>query len=217
MEHYTLNLKTARKRKGLTQQQVADFIGISQNNYSYWENGKVKIDNISLQRLSELFGVSVDYLLGRENHTTIDTTPRAAKIKDLAIKDEVELNDFYPVPLLGSVVAGVPIESQEDLEGYVYISFKPKEEYFALRVHGESMINAGIRDNSILIVHKQAYANCGDIVVAMLNGEQTVKRFKMYGDNIFLMPENPAFEPIPILKGADFLILGKVVEVRMAL
>lgn len=217
MEHYTLNLKTARKRKGLTQQQVADFIGISQNNYSYWENGKVKIDNISLQRLSELFGVSVDYLLGRENHTTIDTTPRAAKIKDLAIKDEVELNDFYPVPLLGSVVAGVPIESQEDLEGYVYISFKPKEEYFALRVHGESMINAGIRDNSILIVHKQAYANCGDIVVAMLNGEQTVKRFKMYGDNIFLMPENPAFEPIPVLKGADFLILGKVVEVRMAL
>lgn len=217
MEHYTLNLKTARKRKGLTQQQVADFIGISQNNYSYWENGKVKIDNISLQRLSELFGVSVDYLLGRENHTTIDTTPRAAKIKDLAIKDEVELNDFYPVPLLGSVVAGIPIEAQEDLEGYVYISFKPKEEYFALRVHGESMINAGIRDNSILIVHKQAYANCGDIVVAMLNGEQTVKRFKMYGDNIFLMPENPAFEPIPILKGADFLILGKVVEVRMAL
>ena len=217
MEHYTLNLKTARKRKGLTQQQVADFIGISQNNYSYWENGKVKIVNISLQRLSELFGVSVDYLLGRENHTTIDTTPRAAKIKDLAIKDEVELNDFYPVPLLGSVVAGIPIEAQEDLEGYVYISFKPKEEYFALRVHGESMINAGIRDNSILIVHKQPYANCGDIVVAMLNGEQTVKRFKMYGDNIFLMPENPAFEPIPVLKGADFLILGKVVEVRMAL
>ena len=217
MEQYRLNLKAARKSKGLTQQQVADFIGISQNNYSYWENGKVKIDNVSLQRLSNLFDVSVDFLLGRETHTSIDTTPKAVKIKDLVIKDEVEINDFYPIPLLGSVVAGVPIEAQEDLEGYVYISFKPKEEYFALRVHGESMINAGIRDNSILIVHKQPYANCGDIVVAMLNGEQTVKRFKMYGDNIFLMPENPAFEPIPVLKGADFLILGKVVEVRMAL
>ena len=217
MEQYRLNLKAARKSKGLTQQQVADFIGISQNNYSYWENGKVKIDNVSLQRLSNLFDVSVDFLLGRETHTSIDTTPKAVKIKALVIKDEVEINDFYPIPLLGSVVAGVPIEAQEDLEGYVYISFKPKEEYFALRVHGESMINAGIRDNSILIVHKQPYANCGDIVVAMLNGEQTVKRFKMYGDNIFLMPENPAFEPIPVLKGADFLILGKVVEVRMAL
>lgn len=217
MEQYRLNLKAARKSKGLTQQQVADFIGISQNNYSYWENGKVKIDNVSLQRLSNLFDVSVDFLLGRETHTSIDTTPKAVKIKDLVIKDEVEINDFYPIPLLGSVVAGVPIEAQEDLEGYVYISFRPKEEYFALRVHGDSMINAGIRDNSILIVHKQPYATCGDIVVAMLNGEQTVKRFKMYGENIFLMPENPDYEPIPILKGADFLILGKVVEVRMTL
>ena len=217
MEQYRLNLKAARKSKGLTQQQVADFIGISQNNYSYWENGKVKIDNVSLQRLSNLFDVSVDFLLGRETHTSIDTTSKAVKIKDLVIKDEVEINDFYPIPLLGSVVAGVPIEAQEDLEGYVYISFRPKEEYFALRVHGDSMINAGIRDNSILIVHKQPYATCGDIVVAMLNGEQTVKRFKMYGDNIFLMPENPEFEPIPVLKGADFLILGKVVEVRMTL
>ena len=217
MEQYRLNLKAARKSKGLTQQQVADFIGISQNNYSYWENGKVKIDNVSLQRLSNLFDVSVDFLLGRETHTSIDTTPKAVKIKDLVIKDEVEINDFYPIPLLGSVVAGVPIEAQEDLEGYVYISFHPKEEYFALRVHGDSMINAGIRDNSILIVHKQPYATCGDIVVAMLNGEQTVKRFKMYGENIFLMPENPEFEPIPVLKGADFLILGKVVEVRMTL
>ena len=217
MEQYRLNLKAARKSKGLTQQQVADFIGISQNNYSYWENGKVKIDNVSLQRFSNLFDVSVDFLLGRETHTSIDTTSKAVKIKDLVIKDEVEINDFYPIPLLGSVVAGVPIEAQEDLEGYVYISFRPKEEYFALRVHGDSMINAGIRDNSILIVHKQPYATCGDIDVAMLNGEQTVKRFKMYGDNIFLMPENPEFEPIPVLKGADFLILGKVVEVRMTL
>ena len=59
-------LKELRKRKGLTQTQVAQYIGISQNNYSYWENGKVKIDNDSLQKLADLFDVSVDYLLGRE-------------------------------------------------------------------------------------------------------------------------------------------------------
>ena len=203
---FTLRLKEARKAAGLTQQQVAKLIGISQNNYSYWENGKVKIDNVSLQRLSEIFGVSVDYLLGREETKT--TAP---------IKDEVEFNDIYAIPLLGRVVAGVPLESQENLEGYIYIGYKPKEEYFALRVRGDSMINAGIRDKSILVVHKQAYAENGDVVVALLNGEQTVKRFKIYGDNMFLMPENPVYEPIPIMKGADFLILGKVVEVRMTL
>lgn len=93
----------------------------------------------------------------------------------------------------------------------------PKEEYFALRVHGESMKNAGILDKSILIVHKQETAECNDIVVAMLNREQTVKRFKRYGDNIFLMPENPDFEPIPVTPNDELIILGKVVEVRFAL
>ena len=71
------NLKILRKAKGLTQKEVADFIGISQNNYSYWENGKVKIDNGSLQKLADFFDVTVDYLLGR------DVIPE--KYKDVAM------------------------------------------------------------------------------------------------------------------------------------
>lgn len=212
------NIKFLRKKKGLTQAQLCKVLNIAQPTLSGYETGNYEPDQDTLGRIADYFGVTVDFILGRENHTTIDTTRRAIQIKDLAIQDEVELNDIFRIPLLGSVVAGVPIEAQEDLEGYVYINFRPKEEYFALRVHGDSMINAGIRDNSILIVHKQPVATCGDIVVAMLNGEQTVKRFKIFGDcNIFLMPENPEFEPIPVLKGDDFLVLGKVVEVRMEL
>ena len=137
--------------------------------------------------------------------------------KDPVIQDEVELQDYYPIPLLGSVVAGVPIEAQENLEGYIYISFRPKEEYFALRVHGDSMINAGIADGAVIVVHKQECVQNNDIVVAMLNREQTVKRFKMFGDNVFLKPENPAYEMIPITEKDDFIILGKVVEVRFML
>ncbi len=212
------NIKFLRKKKGLTQAQLCKVLNIAQPTLSGYETGNYEPDQDTLGRIADYFGVTVDFILGRENHTTIDTTPRAIQIKDLAIQDEVELNDIFRIPLLGSVVAGIPIEAQEDLEGYVYINFRPKEEYFALRVHGDSMINAGIRDNSVLIVHKQPVATCGDIVVAMLNGEQTVKRFKIFGDcNIFLMPENPEFEPIPVLKGDDFLVLGKVVEVRMEL
>lgn len=137
--------------------------------------------------------------------------------KDPVIKDKVELNDMYPVPLLGSVVAGLPIEAQEDLEGYIYISFRPKEEYFALRVHGDSMINAGIQDGSILVVHKQETAENGEVVVAMLNGEQTVKRLKLVGEMTFLWPENNAYEPIPVSAKDSFIILGRVVEVRFSL
>lgn len=64
------NLKNLRKAKGLTQKEVAEFIGISQNNYSYWENEKVKIDNDSLQKLADFFGVTTDYLLGREERSS---------------------------------------------------------------------------------------------------------------------------------------------------
>ena len=136
--------------------------------------------------------------------------------KDPVIQDEVEIDDMYPIPLLGRVVAGKPINEQEDLEGYIYVKYRPKDEYFAVHVYGDSMINAGILDGSIIICHKQETAECGDIVVAMLNGEQSVKRFKLIGDTCFLMPENPRYDPIPVTKDDELLILGKVVEMRFS-
>lgn len=196
-------LKELRREKRLTQIQFAEAFQISNGTIGMWETNKRQPDQSTLVKLATFFNVTTDYLLGREEKKLID--------------NEVELNDLYPIPLLGKVVAGIPIESQENLEGCIYISYKPKENYFALRVQGDSMINAGIRDKSILVVHKQTYAENGEIIVAMLNGESTVKRFKIFGDNIFLMPENPAFEPIPIQKNDDFLILGKVIEVRIVL
>lgn len=197
--------KLKELRGKMTQEQIAKKLGLNRQTYRNYENGDRQPDFDTLTKMADYFGVTIDYLLGRDIK------------KDPVIQDEVEINDLYPIPLLGSVAAGIPIERQEDLEGYVFINFMPKEEYFALRVHGESMKNAGILDKSILIVHKQETAECNDIVVAMLNREQTVKRFKRYGDNIFLMPENPDFEPIPVTPNDELIILGKVVEVRFAL
>lgn len=196
--------KLKELRGKMTQEQIAKKLGLNRQTYRNYENGDRQPDFDTLTKMADYFGVTIDYLLGRDIK------------KDPVIQDEVEINDLYPIPLLGSVAAGIPIERQEDLEGYVFINFMPKEEYFALRVHGESMKNAGILDKSILIVHKQETAECNDIVVAMLNREQTVKRFKRYGENIFLMPENPDFEPIPVTPDDELIILGKVVEVRFS-
>ena len=198
-----MKLKELREQKGITQTALAKQIGVVRSTVCQYEKGNREPDQSTLVKLATFFGVTTDYLLEREEKKLIN--------------NEVELNDLYPIPLLGKVVAGVPIESQENLEGYIYISYKPKENYFALRVQGDSMINAGIRDKSILVVHKQTYAENGEIVVAMLNGESTVKRFKIFGNDIFLMPENPTFEPIHVQKNDDFLILGKVIEVRIVL
>lgn len=75
------NLKALRTKKGLYQKDVASFLNVAVSTYSYWEQGKFEPDSETLKKLADYFDVSVDYLLGRENHTTIDTTPRAAKIK----------------------------------------------------------------------------------------------------------------------------------------
>lgn len=132
------------------------------------------------------------------------------------LKDEVELNDEYPCPLVGRVVAGTPIEAQENLEGYIYIKYKPANEYFALRVHGNSMINAGNPEGAVIVVHKQNYADNRQIVVALLNGEHTIKRFiRQSNDVILLQPENPTMSPIVVTKKDTLLILGVVKEIRI--
>lgn len=163
-----------------------------------------------------LFGVvknpRIDTMQAINRALGLYTSPQTKK--GLVIEDEVELNDIYPIKIIGEVAAGIPLEEQENIEGVIYISYRPPEEYFSVRVHGDSMKGIGLLDRDVLIVHKQPTVESGEICVAMVNGKQTVKRFKQYGANFFLMPENPEYEPIPLNPGDDVIILGKVVEWR---
>jgi repressor LexA len=117
---------------------------------------------------------------------------------------------FQSVPILGTVTAGLPILAQQEVEGYVPYLGRDNAEVFALRVRGESMINAHIIDGDIVVVRRQQTANDGDIVVALLGEEATVKRLRRRTGQIWLMPENPDFAPID---GSECMILGKVVSV----
>lgn len=115
------------------------------------------------------------------------------------------------VPLLGRVTAGQPILAVEEIEEYVPYSgggFRPGE-LFALRVTGTSMINAGILDKDVVIVQRTPVAENGDIVVALIGDEATVKRFFKEDGHFRLQPENDAFEPIIVDECA---VLGKVVS-----
>ncbi|MBQ6265423.1 MAG: transcriptional repressor LexA [Clostridia bacterium] len=114
------------------------------------------------------------------------------------------------VPLLGTVTAGMPILTVEEVEGYLPFSHPgaPDKELFALHVKGESMINAGILDGDIVIVERTPTAANGEIVVALLGDEATVKRFYKEDGRFRLQPENDTFEPIIC---SEVVILGKVV------
>ena len=118
--------------------------------------------------------------------------------------------DYMAVPVLGRVTAGLPILAVEE-EVSEYIPFKKSAgEYFALRVRGDSMIGAGIFEGDIIIVRRQPTARHGEIVVALLEDEATVKRLWRKNGDILLMPENDRYEPIP---GKDASILGVVCAV----
>lgn len=112
------------------------------------------------------------------------------------------------VPVVGNVAAGTPILAQECIEDYLAFDTGGKDgEYFALRVRGESMLYAGILPDDLVVVHQQQEARNGDIVVALLGDEATVKRLQRRGSEVWLLPENPDYSPID---GRNATILGKV-------
>ncbi len=192
------NLRIARKAAHLTQQEVAEAIGVSQSGYYYWETSKTRIDNDSLSKLADLFGCTTDYLLGKDNY------PRALRI-----------------PVVGDVAAGVPIEAVENVVDYEEIdgALADQGEYFALRVRGTSM-EPRIKENDVVIVRKQEDAETGDTVVVLVDGESaTVKRIKKEPDGgLWLLPNNPAFEPQHYSPGERISkpvkVIGKVIELR---
>jgi repressor LexA len=116
--------------------------------------------------------------------------------------------------LIGRVTAGLPVWAEENFEGTISVDRSivgRATRIFALHVRGDSMIKAGIYDGDIAIAQQQSVANQGDIVIALLGDEATVKRFFRKGKAIFLKPENDTMTPIRISEGSDFRILGRVI------
>lgn len=133
-------------------------------------------------------------------------------VKDPLKKRTIKLpgSTSKAIPLLGTVTAGIPITAIQEVEEYIPVNnlSGSAEDYFALHVRGTSMIGVGIMDGDIAIVRRTPVADNGDIVVAMIDDEATVKRFYRESDHVRLQPENPAFEPILT---TEVVILGKVV------
>jgi len=132
------------------------------------------------------------------------TKPRAMEVL------ENPLSKGRSVPLVGRVTAGIPILAEENIEDYIVLPqdlVGSDDELFALRVRGESMIRAGILNGDFIIVRKQSHADNGDIVVAMIEDEATVKRIFFERDGVRLQPENPYYDPIYSRK---VTVIGKV-------
>ena len=136
--------------------------------------------------------------------------PRALEVLDFRDTERaIDYGSVRAVPLVGQVAAGSPILAAENIEGTMSLPAEMADESaFLLRVRGDSMIGAGILDGDFVVVRQQDTATNGDVVVALLDDEATVKRFFRESDRVRLQPENPTMEPI---YSRDVKILGRVI------
>ena len=199
-----IRLKELRKQRGLNQTDLAKAIGIAQPTLSGWESEKFQIDDANKIKLADYFGVSIDYLMGRND---VPQTVKGVRI-----------------PIYGSVPAGIPLEAIENIEGYEEITpaLASKGEYFALKIKGESM-SPYILDRDIVIVRKQESVDSGDIAIVLVNGNEATCKMVNIGDyGITLIGHNtlvypPHFYSQKEIATLPVRIIGRVVEVKRSL
>jgi repressor LexA len=145
-------------------------------------------------------------------------TKHSGVSRGFRLPEKTESEPSLMIPLLGFVQAGLLTEAIENPEGYIPISTTScHQKLFALKVKGLSMKNAGILPGDIVIVRQQVTAQKGDIVVAMIEDEATVKKLGFINSKPCLFPENDDFEPLVPMEGQELLLLGKVIEIRRKL
>ena len=141
---------------------------------------------------------------------------RSLQLLDASLSPSARTSSYRELPILGRVAAGQPLLSDQNIEGTSVVpqDWVNDDEAFLLKVQGESMIGAHICPGDQALVRRQSTAENGDIVVALLNDEATIKRILFRPNGIVLQPENPTMPPIEVRKGEkSFQILGKVVGI----
>lgn len=185
------------------QQQIYDYIISFTDDHGYPPSVREIGEHVGLKSPSTVHF----HLKGLQNAGLI--TQAAGKTRAISVSADLPKKD--KVPVVGNVAAGSPILATECIEDYLTFDTQGLTgEHFALRVRGESMLYAGILPDDLVVVHQQQDARNGEIVVAMLEDEATVKTLQRKNGKTWLMPENPDYEPID---GDYAQILGKVVAV----
>lgn len=212
MKKYSNRVKELRLAKSLSQEQLAEKIGLTKQAISQYERGDRNPSMAVLGALCDFFNVSSDYLLGKDI-----VTLRFVGKNEI---DKLESKSSIRIPVLGRVAAGVPIDAIEDVLDWEEIPeiMAATGEFFGLKVKGDSM-QPRIAEGDVVIVRSQPDAESGDVVIVQVNGDTaTCKRLMKYETGISLISFNPMYEPINFtneeIEKLPVTIIGKVVENR---
>lgn len=196
-----------RRLKSMSQQELAARLSVGQTTISAWERGSREPDYQSLSALADIFGVSTDYILGREKSAleAILGKPSPGAVR---------------IPVLGRVAAGRPLYTAEEIIDWEEIpaAMAATDEYVGLKIAGNSM-EPRICDGDVVIVRRQETCDNGSIAIVLINGDEaTCKRVKLTSHGISLISSNPEFEPLFYtrreVEELPVQIFGVVVELR---
>ncbi len=201
---FSHRIRELRKKRNMTQRQLADILFVDCSSVTKWETGKSNPDFKKQQELAKLFNVSVDYLLGNSD-------------------DSAASSNAKKIPVLGNVAAGIPISAVENILDYEEISedMSRTGEFFALRIHGNSM-EPKISDGDVVIVRQQSDVDNGQIAIVLVNGDDaTCKKIVKHDNGISLLSLNPSHSPMFFTNDETetkpVRIIGRVVELRSKL
>ena len=186
-------IKKCRLERGMTLLEVANALGVREATAQRYESGEIKnLKQATVLEMAKIFNCSPAYLMGWEEFA--ESPANAEKL-----------------PLLGKIAAGQPILATEDCEYFSPINDTRAD--FCLRVKGDSMIGAGIKDGDIVFIRKQESVDDGEIAAVLVEDEATLKRVYITDDAVTLISENPKYKPMVYTKKQckNIRILGKAV------
>ena len=198
------------KLNNTTVYRVSKATGIPGSTFTDWKNGRSFPKSEKLRKIADFFGVSLDVLLGTDSGRSSE------------IAGYMSVKARKMVPIIGEIRAGSPIITEETLLGREFADVDNVDEHFYLKVRGDSMKDCGIIDGSLVLFHKQSYAESGDIVACLVDGDSaTIKRFIQQGRQVTLKPENSEYSPIRLstddFESGSARILGVASEVKIVL
>lgn len=211
MATFTERLREAMQLRKKTQSDVCRLTGIGKSAISQYVKGNFVPKQQRVYMIARALDVSESWLMGYD--VPMDRRPQEPEQEVTPIA----YNPTHRIAVLGRISAGLPLYAEEHIEGYIYTELNGGNEYFGLRVQGDSMTAARICEDDIIVVRRQEEVEDGEIAVVMVGDEDaTVKRFHRSGHTVTLTPQsyNPSHQPqVYDLKHTSIRILGKVVQV----
>lgn len=212
MAKFSDRFKLLRAEHDLSQQNLADQLGLSKSSVNMYERGEREPGIETLETIADYFNVDMDYLLGKSDipnkNSWLDKIDKSVDLD--VLRSQVKFENLFPIerkryPLIGTIACGEPILANEELELYVE-SGTDLQADFCLRAKGDSMIGARIYDGDIVFIRKQSMVDNGEIAAVVIDDEATLKRVNYYPEQnlLILKAENPKYQ--------DFVFTGEQLE-----